>query len=533
MAQLLSVSCPPVATTDAHPAAPARTRPWATSRAVCTWAGIAASAAVMRFAGLAQYPAAHPDEGFWSIGARNFVHYGDALMDGRLHPFLSPANFALLTGWFSVFPADLVSARALSSVLGLLTVAVLGFVAATAFQTRGWLPPLLLAFSSLAVLISRTGLLEAHQTFWLMLAAAVWLSGASVSPGDPRSPAGPRRTAIAAALCFAAALLVKANSLYLLPAFILTPPHDGTGRATWRPVHVFLATCSAVAGGVYLSIWVAWPVELATAFLYELDGAHFDAGGAVFHVGRFGIRPGAALTAFRQLLTTDAPLVGLAIVGSAFVVRRLFSADPARSAGRKPSLPRENRFFLLWVACGLLFLFGQIYVEHRYLTTLAPAFAFLAARAIAALWERSRRWRLAGAVVLAVFCSAHAGRAALGVARNGNADYWRVVEWMRREGPPDARVLAAPIINLSLPQRGYDFYRTTVSYTGGRRPLADAVARLGISFVIIDPEWRQYETAAMALFVNQHGRALLRAGNVTVIALPVVDMAGAGARRNE
>src|SRR5262249_28272234 len=77
--------------------------------------------AALRLAGLGQYPQVHPDEGFWACGPRNWALHGDGLMDGRLHPFLSPATFVLLGGWFRFLPPDLLTARAFSVLCGLLT----------------------------------------------------------------------------------------------------------------------------------------------------------------------------------------------------------------------------------------------------------------------------------------------------------------------------------------------------------------------------------------------------------------------------
>src|SRR5690242_127495 len=74
----------------------------------------------VRVVGLDSYPALHPDEGFWACGARNHVKFGDALMDGRLHPFLSPATFVALSGWFHLVEPDLRSTRLFSVCVGLL-----------------------------------------------------------------------------------------------------------------------------------------------------------------------------------------------------------------------------------------------------------------------------------------------------------------------------------------------------------------------------------------------------------------------------
>src|SRR5208282_4877280 len=43
---------------------------------------------------------------------------------------------------------------------------------------------------------------------------------------------------------------------------------------------------------------------------------------------------------------------------------------------------RDERFFAAWAVFGLGFHFAQVYLDFRYFTTLAPAFAFLAAQTL-------------------------------------------------------------------------------------------------------------------------------------------------------
>jgi 4-amino-4-deoxy-L-arabinose transferase-like glycosyltransferase len=447
-------------------------------------------AIALRAVGLGQYPQVHPDEGFWACGSRNLVLYGDGLLDGRLHPFLSPATFALLAAVFRVVPPDLVTARAVSAVLGVGGCVLLAWIAWRAFPRRPWLPVLLLAVSSLAVLVQRMILLEANQTFWLSLAAACWLA-----PGRPRP--------VAAGLAFGVALLAKSNSLYLLPAFLLTPP-DSPTAGRWRVPAAFVLACVLLAAGVYGALYAAWPEQLLLAFAYELDGARLAGGGELVRVGRFGLHPQHLGAALRQLAVTDFLLVLGGLAGLALV-----------AAGWRAAA-REDRFFAVWLAAGAAFTLGQVYVEHRYLTTLAPALAFLAARAAEPLLER-RRWRVAVAALLIGYCALHLGRVGSGaLVRRPNADYWRVVAWFRREVPKGDRILASPSLNLSLPQEGHDFYRSLTPYDGPRRTLAEVVARLGVSHVVVDAEWRQYQTADVEGFLGRRCRLAVTIGEVSV-----------------
>ena len=444
----------------------------------------------VRLVGLGQYPKVHPDEGFWACGSRNLVLYGDGLMDGRLHPFLSPATFILLSGVFSVVPPDLVSARATSAVLGLLSVGLFAGFTWRRFSARPWLIVVLFGLSSLAVLIQRMILLEAHQMFWLVVAAGCWLSSSR------------RLGPVAAGFAFALALLVKSNSIYLLPAFLLTlPAAPGRGRCAG----LFLGSCLALAGGGYFLAWRLWPIEFVHAFQYELAGDRWADADTLFRVWRFGLHPPRALAAVRQLLARDGLLVAGGLAGLALVASRLRSSR------------RDDRFFALWLVLGLSFVLGQIFVKDRYLTTLAPGLAYLSALSVEALLARPRVFRVAAVVLLVGFSLSTLVRVSVGLAQQPCAEYWQVVGWMRREAPHDARVLAASVIDLSLPQRGYDFFRAVVPYDGGpRRLIEDIVQKYEISYIIIDPEWRHYEDADMAYFVARRCVPREQIGSTTI-----------------
>jgi hypothetical protein len=458
------------------------------TRSALILVALVAVGAVLRLVGIGIYPQVHPDEGFWACGARNLVLYGDGLLDGRLHPFLSPATFALLAGVFRVVPPDLATARVVSALMGVGSCVLMAALAWQAFPRRPWLPVLLFAVSGLAVLVQRMTLLEAGQTFWLLLAAVFWL--------------GPRNRPVLAGLAFAVALLAKSNSLYLMPAFLLTPPQEASPR--WRPLAAFLLACVLLAGGVYGGLYAGWPERFQHAFSYELDGGRFADGGELFRVGRFGLHPRRLGEVLRQLAATDGLLVLGGLSGLAFAWR---------------GAERADRFFGLWLAFGLVFLLGQVYVEHRYLTTLAPAFAFLAGRSAGWLLERRAiASRVVAAVLLTGFCVLHLGRVGYGVAvSRPNAAYWEVVAWMRREVPHDRRVLAAPYLNLSLSQEGRDFFRSLVPYDApGHRQLAEVVRQLGVSHIIVDQEWREHETDDMAGFLARRCRLAVTLGELRV-----------------
>src|SRR4051812_24591680 len=107
-------------------------------RSLAALVAVGALAVAVRVVGLGQYPQVHPDEGFWACGPRNYALFGDGLMDGRLHPFLSPATFVLLSGYFKLVGPDLVSARAFSVGWGLLTCLLVAHLARAHAGRRAW-----------------------------------------------------------------------------------------------------------------------------------------------------------------------------------------------------------------------------------------------------------------------------------------------------------------------------------------------------------------------------------------------------------
>lgn len=449
--------------------------------------------ASVRFLHPGDFPKSHPDEGFWACGSRNLVRYGDSTLDGRLHPYLSPGTLVLVAGFFEMAPANLATARLFSAILGLLTCGLLGLIAHRRFANRPWLVPLLFGLSSLTILIHRMILLEADQMFWLVLAAMFWLSNW-------------RGGGIAAGAALGVALLVKSNSLYVIPAFLLTPR---PGVRVVPSLGLFLTAALLIGGGGYVTAWSIHPDDFTRAFRYELESTHFLDEGVLFHIGRFGLNPRLAAQVLVEFLTADGLLVLLGLAGLVKVLLHWKSAD------------RTQRLFALWLLGGLCFHFGQIYVQYRYLTTLAPALAFLAADVIAGLLDAAegqsqKILRCAAIVFLSVFCLFHLGRVGRGILRPTNGDYWQSVAWVNEHVPKDAHVLAAPVINLSLTPKGFDFFRSLVPYEGPLRTLDEVVRDRKIDWIIRDPEWREYETPAMAQYLAERCTLRQTVGDIAI-----------------
>lgn len=430
----------------------------------------------VRVAFLDRYPLIHPDEGFWSQGSRNWVRYHAPLQDGRAHPFLSPGHFLLLAGFFEIAPPSLLSARWFSALLGVGSCLAVWRLTCIMVPRRPWLGLLFFGMSTLTILIHRLALLESHQMFWLLLAAWAWCS-----PGRCRP--------LAAGLAFAMALLVKSNSVYLLPAFVLVPP-----ETRWRSLAIFGSSVFLLAGFGYGLAWRLDPQAFADAFRFEMQGHNFASYQPWFHFSRFGLAPKRIVHVLGSFFLGEPFLSLLAVLGLA-LARRYWAG-----------VGRAERLITCWLALGLTFHLAQINVEQRYLTTLAPALALLAARLIdrwlgdyppGELW---RSWAVAG--LIAIFLSFHMLRLGLGIHRDGNRDYWRLVEYCRVNVADETKVLAASYIVQSVPQHGYDFYRLMFRYDGQRVPVGDVVARLDIGVIVIDSEWREYATEEANDFVR-------------------------------
>jgi hypothetical protein len=463
----------------------------------------------LRIIGLASYPAAMPDEGFWASGPRNWVLFGSPLQDQRLHSFLSPATFVLLSLWFSIVQPSLISARCFSVATGLLTCVLMGVLGRRHFRDRAWLLSLVYGASGLAVFIDRSILLESHQMFWLVLAAALWL--------DPR----PARV-VAAGAAFGVALLVKSNSLYLMPAFCLSLPRQADlpgGRL--RALISFLSMSALVAASGYLTAWAIDPKSFITAFTNELDGVHLVTNYVLLHFGRAGLNPHLLRITAREFLFADPFVVLSGLSGMVWIFSRWSTTQPA------------DRLFASWAALGLLSNLIQIYPQYRYVTTTAPALAYLGVRLVdsyvsgrdADVARRPNRIVSGVAVVIAcTFVGYQVIQFGRGVHGQPNHSYWRLVEWITKGVPREANVLAAPYIGISLPNRSYDFFPLIYGYDGVQRPLERVVADHGISRIIADyGQWHQYQNADMKAFLLKRCvvEATVDSSRVFVCAAPV------------
>jgi len=350
---------------------------------------------------------------------------------------------------------------------------------------RSWILLVCIGFSSLAVSVQRMALLESHEMFWLVVAAAFLL----------------RQRYGAAGAAYGVALLVKANALFLVPALLAVLIAAG-GPLLLR----FCLAAFPVAAGGYAIDYALGPQHFLTRLHFEL-GDHFMAtlgGGVLVHFGRFGIAPIPAALAIVKFVRTDPVLIPLAFCGLMILLRHRKVSNTA------------DRFFALWLLGGLAFHLGQVYFPSRYLTTLAPAVAWLATRWFEAFMDRSRLLRLAVISVLAGFCILHIVHIAVGISQNVNADYWAAVRWTSRNVPGSARILVSPYIGTSLPQYSLDFYYLLFPFAGPARSVEEVVNQHRVTIIVDDPEWRAYSTPDMKEFLARRCGRLRDIGKYTI-----------------
>jgi len=193
---------------------------------------------------------------------------------------------------------------------------------------------------------------------------------------------------------------------------------------------------------------------------------------------------------------------------------------------------RADVFFGLWLVIGTVFHFCQMHIALHYLATLAPAYAYFAARLVQ-VWMGEGvgfgiRQALAGAV-LAVACVGQVARFGYGMKVVDETDYWQTVAYFRESVPREARVMGASYIDLSLPQKSYDLYRyiQTGPFNDGARDLAATVDQFRISYLVLDPEWYTHNLPDGAEFLRERCTRVARMGRYEVM---VVEPATGGSR---
>lgn len=421
--------------------------------------------AVVRFAGLQQFPELNPDEGLWTNSTKNFLMFGDWFMDGRKHLFLSPAFHGISLIAFSIADPAIVAARAISALLGTAAVFLLaGTVKGLSGDVQvAAVAAILFGFNRFVVLLSRQALLESTTVFFVLLAAWLIVSG---------------RRNLGAGLVFGLALLTKTTAIAVIPAVALLAglrSYDASRpRKTWTAIGFFLGAAIAVAAVGYIGLFAWNPERFVAAFTYELDGVHFEDGApTLLRVGRFAVAPTIAARTVFDLAS------GLPFVFVLGIIGLPLAWDRERTC---------FWFFSTWFVVVSSFHLLQLYQPLRYFLLVLPPAAYFAATTITQLRtaasESTKRWLVPA--LLVIYVAYNVGGLTVGAFASPSNRLATVVEWADANAAPDDVFMAAGYFCTDLPQRAYAHYDLATSPTA----LLTSVIEYDIDYIVYDDtEW--------------------------------------------
>jgi ALG3 protein len=423
----------------------------------------------VRLVGIQSFPEPNPDEGFWLSAPKNYVLFLQPLLDGRFHLFLSPLMFILHSAGFSILGPSLFHARFVSAVIGVSGVTTLFFARPRLVEAR-WLFPLLAGVGSLLVLYNRRAMTEAPQVALLCCFLAC-LTQERLRLG---------------VVCLALAILIKVNSLIVVPAFCIYMLTREGSHSIVKTLGVTL-TPVVLAGGVYFLLYLWFPRELLLAFQYELDGNHFLENANILHFfGRFGLNVPQLLSVGVELIKGLPELVVLGSIGIVISLRE------------RPIAPLIATC-LAWLTFGVMFYVFQTFSPARYYLTLIPPLAFFATRGASSLfllcarYTSLRKLRIITGIALSCVCFYHSARVFRGV--NNTPDritHHALTSWGMHALPRSSRLLAAPFLCIDLKQECYDFYRALYPYGMHSGPtLREVIAKYQITHLVVDTEWKE------------------------------------------
>jgi 4-amino-4-deoxy-L-arabinose transferase-like glycosyltransferase len=187
------------------------------------------------------------DEGWWAHNTRNALFFGQWRLD-NYNPGLYSASLYnyLLYFFLKMLGPSFVALRLLPALTGWLTVVLLFFWVRRASNTRtAIMAALLLGFSNLHILYSRTGFVESSLGFFLVLTLWLWALRQKHY-----------LLSIAAGSAFALMILTKVTAIYMTPGFALLSICEMIrGRVSRREALLFI--CGGVlTGAVYAAIFI-------------------------------------------------------------------------------------------------------------------------------------------------------------------------------------------------------------------------------------------------------------------------------------
>jgi len=198
------------------------------------------------------------DEGFYMHDARNRVLFGHARTDQFSNALIMPVLDAVQTGVFHLFGVSVVSARAISVALGLLTLPVFFDAMRRAFGLRpAVLGLLLLGLDHVSLLYSRLALMDTPAAFVLVCAFWLW-----VRSGQAEAQSRGRVWLALCGLVLGACYGVRGLGALVYPAPMLLLSWQGwkarqqaqAGETSQRPEWLLRQVC--LVGGLVLALGI-------------------------------------------------------------------------------------------------------------------------------------------------------------------------------------------------------------------------------------------------------------------------------------
>lgn len=424
------------------------------------------AAAVLRFAALASFPELNPDEGLWTNSTKNFLVFGDWFMDGRKHLFLSPVFHGLTLAAFATLDPGIVVARALSALLGTLSIALLYGTTKALTDDVGMATAasVLFGFNRFSLYLSRAALLESTTLFFILSAAFLVARRG-------------RFSAVLGGSAMGIALLTKTTAVCIVPSLALLVALLSK-RLAWRDrltaSAVFVSVAGLLAGFGYGSMYLWQPQQFVAAFTFELDGVHFGTRPqTLISVGRFALAPAIVAETVDSLASEFPLLFALGLLGLPV------AWDQDR---------RQFWFFGSWLIVGASFFLLQLYQPLRYFLLLTPALAFFGATLLVSLRKivspATGRWIVASS--LSLYAAYNVGGFVANGLMNPSSRLSEVVEWANENAARDDVFMAAAYFCTDIQQRAYSHY--DLALTGD--DLLRNIATYDIAYVIYDDtEW--------------------------------------------
>lgn len=319
------------------------------------------------------------DEGFYTLDARHLVVFGGWARGDFHDRLLSPLLSVMQQGAFLVLGTSLTTARGLSVLFGLLTLAALWLgLRACAGAAAAHAGALLLGFAPPFVLYNRLALQETPAAFWLAASFALWAVGTRAERHDlTREAVGTAKWArgllLASGLAAGLAFLCKGLAIVFVPALCWAAVRSGR-----RGGFALLGLGVVMLG--YAGLWfMPHHAELARmgAYYRTHQFAPHSLRSLWLNIRRAGV--GDRASVLRGLLPylllfTPVPCV--------------LAARRGRSFGSKTT---AEQMLFLWLAGGVLFCALSSYAPDRYYVVFLPPLCALAGIAWAALGPAPRR----------------------------------------------------------------------------------------------------------------------------------------------